>query len=399
MLGTAQLLAISCVLGFTDVELGVRSEGTTRTLAVEGSVPESHLDLTLSPRAALLTESRRLRLSANYSPNLIWVDATAGQGPNWVHNAGLATIWQANADWRISGSANASYGTVDFLAVPQTTVLPGQSLQVVPTLSKLRYGHADASAGAAGALRRDVRTTLSATCSIDGGADDESRRSLPLLRVVSFSGALHWNLTQTGVLVPSAAASSSELGSGRRATIGSASVSWHERPSPEVEWWVGAGGGYHYEDGGGLPSGSGVLPEGEVGFHHATVVQAEEPGSLPQVPQTQRLEQTIVLHATPAFDRLSADVSTLVEARANVAWALGERWILEGTGSGGIIPRSGEELASVVALESRVGWRPGKLEIWGGLRGVYQRDPRVSDRAIRQWGIFLGVGFVDVERL
>jgi hypothetical protein len=77
-------------------------------------------------------------------------------------------------------------------------------------------------------------------------------------------------------------------------------------------------------------------------------------------------------------------------------------WRLEGTLALGITPVTlratspgdpdRSELASSLSAQARASWSRGGLEIFGGLRGLVQKDSRVFHAPVRQWGVFVGGG-------
>jgi hypothetical protein len=402
LLGAAPQFALSCLLGVTSLELGLGSEGATRTVSIEGTSAQTFLDVSVSPRVRLVADERRLQLAVDYAPSLLWLDATSGEGPDVTHTAHLTGSWSLDPRWRLGGSANATYGITNFLASPVTSPT-GNQTPGVPTLASLRYGHGDAAVNLAGDLGRGLGTRASLEYSIDGGVDGPSQTTLPVLRSIRFLAGLDWHATGTAVVANSLDVVGTELGTGRRAATALLTVTWRQRSGPQDEWWLGAGGSTYYEDGGGRPSILGAFPAGEAGYQHTTLI-ATQPGEGERTgPEQARAEQRVVeriaLRALPYFDRLTGDVYERVEAAGSAGWTLGERWRLEMGLIAGVIPRSNEAPASLASVETHAGWRPGKLEIRWGVRALWQRDVRVSAQAIREMRAFLGVAFADIERL
>jgi hypothetical protein len=117
------------------------------------------------------------------------------------------------------------------------------------------------------------------------------------------------------------------------------------------------------------------------------------------------LEESVEVRAIPGFDRFSGEVSEQLQASGTVIWTPAQAWRLEGTLAAGLASVSipGEpagapgrdELTSSLTLQARATWTFGRLELSGGLRGLYQDDPRVFHLPIKQWGAFVGAGFRD----
>jgi hypothetical protein len=398
-------VALSLAAGATaDLELGMRAEGRSTTLAPSRGPTVNLQSAWAVPSAAVRVDAPRLRVRGTYAPR-IWTSdletrpsplvnhfleahvetstaaAPAGATPRPVRDGGGAA--PADHPWRLEATASAMRGETDPLADPALALGSGAPSQVA-TAKSLPYE--SARTGGRGEVHLDARTILGAGAEWNASraTSAEGRALLPGQWTAALDAFLARRVTERDTLrgVANAARTSTEQRTDATAgdttsVSGEAFATWRRRLTPFVDGWIGGGAGIAYVDEPGVASTRDIHPTGELGVARAGA--------------SLRVVGEAMGRATTFVDRFTGEVSPSLEGRCTATWLLSNRLSLRGAVSG--MRRTDGETA-LAAGDVWFAWmHPSKLTFEAGLSGRRQYERRPEVPSFRQGGVFLAVGF------
>ncbi len=348
-----------------DLDLSVRAEGRSSTLAPSGAPRVTRGSALVLPHLGAQVDTERLRLTAAYAPRFWTSDVGASPSPLVDHTleAGLET--RGDGSWRAGANGSATRGRTDPLAdllAVSASGAPGAPGQLATT-TPLAYE--TVRAGGRGEVRLGPRTTIGAggSWSASRGADAAAIALLPTQRVLGANASVGYLLSELDTLRLGADATRSVTavaGGDVTSEFSTASATWRRRLSPTTDGWGGAGASLTSQQSPGAPAEIHVLPFGQLGFARA--------GDESRV----GLDATVRL--VPTVDRYTGAVRSSLEAAGGVRWPLARAVALSAAATAGARTDGETRLGT---WDARVVWSVrDRLSLELGVVGRWQRERR-----------------------
>ncbi len=267
------------------------------------------------------------------------------------------------------------------------------TLQPLPSMRSLNYVATSTGAGVNWSLSRELRAEAMAIYQISGGADGQSRPSLPLQRGPQLTASLGLTLSRLDSLVTQLTFIHSEFTSeprpdfsaGSFALASTAFETWRRAWGHGTESHISGGIGLAETDDPtrGVHMGLALFPAGEVGVRMQPVTP---------------LLIGLTVRAAPFVDRLTGTAYERAEASADLAFSASRHLQLSAHGGVGQVvgnsPQRGDYLRSVDLGGTYAVGRDWRLAFGG--RAAWQR---VQGAPLTQWLVFAGAQFAKTERL
>ncbi|HET9551407.1 MAG TPA: hypothetical protein VFP50_00425 [Anaeromyxobacteraceae bacterium] len=376
---------LSCLLAApgAGLDLELRTEGRQRTVAPVGADPQRAWELEVAPLGRLRLTGRELDLTASYAPRFT-LSERPGERTSLLHRAALLGGWRPSPPSRLTLGLEGAEGTVSLLQLLAAAPRPGQPpapAEPVPTISAIRYRSGTATLGLSSSASARLRLRGSVAGFVEGGATLEARRSLPQQRGGRVEAGLEWDATRRDVLATALTATLSDLRPGSTARYGVLAESWRHALTAHTRAWVTAGASLASQEAASAAARTPwrLRPAGELGVAHELTREPE------------RLRATAAIAQTPVLDRSTGVVVDRTTASATLSAVMARDWLLDATGSGGVVVGGPEARDSIWVGELRGGRRLGDpFELSLGVRGLSQRQPRLDARAY-EWAVFAAV--------
>ncbi len=340
----ASALALSLVLlapGDVDLDLSVRAEGRSRTVAPDGAAPQTLVSVETTPRATLSVSGPDLRLSASYAPELRDADVGTSFGLHVLHRAQLQLAERSPGTWRLTATAAGARGTTDLLSEARADL---SAAQPIATLLPVEYQAGSATFAAVGTPDRRTVLTLATQAFFSGGGDARSRALLPIERGVLAEGSLAWNATRRDVLSARLQGRASRFEQADdTAAFAILSGAWRHRFDPAWEGRVATGLAATYSAAPGSSTLREVLPVGEAALSFAATRPA-------------RVDAALSASAAPFIDRASGRVDERIGAGASAGWQPWDGWTLSAQLEIAAYARRGLDREASSAASTALAW-------------------------------------------
>jgi len=369
----ALVLSTALLAGEPGLRLDAQVVGLARgqTLRVKGEDPVQRLALDVTPRLSLTVATPAFSANAAYGVRLLAPDLLERRDVDVVHLGQLHAEWRLRRGQRLFTTAVGAYGRTDLVTGSSQTVT---ELEQVPTTGTVAFIGAQVEGGVAWQVgpRDDVR--LSTAWYARGGADAESRRSIPLQRGLRLDGAWSRLASHRDTIAALLSVTTVTLDPGGEGAIARLGISWRRRLTSALEGRAGAGGAVTWSPAPG--GGVGVRPSGELGLARASPLDP--------------LDADLSLRAVPFLDSLTGAYEERLEGLVRVRWRLVAPWALAAEASAGRAPwrAGGDALTSRAEVRVERGVS-SRVSLAAGLSGVWQRSYRPDLLTFAQYGIFV----------
>jgi len=217
----------------TTYEVGLRTE-------VRGATDNTG-DLQLNPAVSLTVPIRSLTFTASYLPRILELVPRRRGGFTVLHRGAFLGQWRTKSDGRLFVDQQASYGTNAFSLLVAAAEGSTLTLDQLTQLPPLLYFSETTLLGLEQPLSRKLRLTASAAYGVSGGANNDARSKLPLLRGPKAALTLGWLVRPRDTVSAAVRYSATYLSGGPRASIVEANASWRHRfTRDELELGLGA---------------------------------------------------------------------------------------------------------------------------------------------------------------
>ncbi len=392
----AAALLLAAALGAeARLETGLRVEARAhRAEPAATPAEERALDLAATPRVGLEARAGAFSLLAGYTPRFAVSDVGPDALTEVLHVGELRLGWRPGATAALALFGTGSAGRTDLVAwdVPggAGTGSDPTSPTTIATTRRVKLENLRAGAELRLAPSRRLELGLAGSWFQGGGADEQSRATNPVVRGVSASGDLRWNVTRRDALGIGLAGEQARVAQLRTDSVwASALATWRRRLSPRAEASAGAGA-VVLESRLPAPASTGrtterqTEPAAELGLSWAAAPGVATEGAEPAAEPSRGTAGELGARLGASVDRLTGLAVPSLDARALVRWPLGARLTLHAQGAGTLTwPRAGRT-------------RTGHLSAGADLRLATWATLDAGAFVTRQWSEVPGVPRVDV---
>jgi hypothetical protein len=378
MFSTYAALLTACVTqaaGGGGVTRYVASLGAeSQYFAVSNGAAGSPLEVVINPRIGLEYEERGLLFGMAYFPQIVIGSTAALQ---YLHQAQFLTRVEMSPTLKVTFNAAGSYGTRNYTL--QTPATPGP-IQTLPSdLTPLyTYGLGSVELDYRGSELFRAAFTLSYIA--QGGADADSRASLPLAYGPNFVGLLEWRVSKDDTLGIVPTVYYYNFLPGEPAWVAQLVGTWKRSLSPDASIRLGAGVGV----------------AGQVLGFPALVLRSTSPIGDVVYAQTLRgpdIRIGLSAHAGPFIDLTTGNAYQRADLAASVSIGVHRDWRLEGAFSGGLAMNGPQRGQLTSSSQAAAAWTPATwARLSFGVRGLTQTEsPNIPGSAFQQVGTFFSV--------
>lgn len=338
------------------------------------------IDLDTAPGALLRMADRRWDIDAFYGPRFtaLAMNVDLESNVNILHRGRLGVAWH-DQTVRISAAEDLQYGQESFATL--TSALPATGLprlDVLPPPTTIDYVRMRTIALATVELERRATFTSGVEYWLEGGANEESQRALPLHRGPRVAAAVEYRLSRRDRVASAIVAQRLVFSSGPEDTIVEASERWRHAIDRETEASFRVGSAVTAErSDASSPLRYGVHPVVEARIAHDLLNQLQLLGEV---------------SVQPIVDRVTGSIDERVAARVASTWWFVPRFAVRAVG--GITRSVQSDAASSVSFavgEAAFIYQPSpEVRAELGTRAAWQGVGR-EDSGPASWAAFLAL--------